>query len=189
MNKALGSSCTSCWKRAQHKADASQVLQGPCPPVSRSPPPRRYGRAEPHDSPGLCKQTHAGGALEWDAGIARAGRTRAAGHDVPVGCYSLLISAPPLGEGDWFIAYPTNWCLRLHYLHWVDCVRIQGYVIIFLYRIWVCKTLFPFRLGLARLCPAGSPGGSVLPVVRGDFMWEGRGSCWLKFCQSSWHPM
>lgn len=100
----------------------------------------------------------------------------------------LIIWCPPLSEGDWFIAHPITCCLHRRCLHHADCVTVQGYMTIFFYRTWACKTLPPFRPGLVRLCPAGRHTESVSPVVWEDFMWEGRGSQWVKLGQSSWHP-
>lgn len=155
-----------------HSTKQVKVLQGPCPPLHRTAPLKRYIRAEPQDIPVLpccCKGCANSPTLEehWQRD---AGRAMQQNNMFQWGVHCLVIIwCPPL-SGDWFTAYPTTWCLHLHCLHHGHCVTFQGCMAIFLQRTWACKTLLPFRPGLVRLWPAGRHRESVLPVVWENFM-------------------
>lgn len=105
MNRALGSPCTWCWERPQHKAGTSQVLQGPCPPLHRTTPLRRYIKAEPQDIPVVVGAVQTG--PHW--------RSTGSGMDEELGLREhiqqdnmfqwgvhclVIIRCPPLTEGD-----------------------------------------------------------------------------------------
>lgn len=201
MNKALGSSCTSCWKRPQHKAGAfasfSRALSTTAQDYTSEEIHQGWAPGHPCVALCCCRACANSPTLEehwqWDAG--RAGEKELEEHMQQDSMFQrgvlclVIIWCPPLSEGDWFAAYPTTRCLHLHCLHHGNCVTVQGCMDILFQRTWACKTLLPFRPGLVRLCPAGRHRESVIPVVWKDFMWEGRGSWWVKFGHSFWYTL